>query len=115
MTDARTGYATENVEPVSPEDIRALSTWMEPRPDPARAAWFDATWDVLLSVLKGTPYPQVVESNIPCDARVKYLVLNHERQSVRVFFASGALDVVPEGGVIPEYTVLLVSHHGSAL
>ena len=71
-----------------------------------RIAYFDASWDVLVDAFKSKPSTEIT-STLPTDARPAYLVLNHERRMARVFFTSASLDVVPEGGVIPEFIVQL--------
>lgn len=73
-----------------------------------RIAWFDATWDVLLDALKVRDH--LVTTNLPADARVHHLVLDHERQMVRVFFTSAELDEIPEGALIPEFVVAATRH-----
>ena len=71
-------------------------------------AFVRVTWDVLPEVMKGHDLTQVT-SNLPADATTEHIVVDDIRRELRVHVVSASLPDVPEGQVVPEYHVQLVT------
>jgi hypothetical protein len=70
----------------------------------SRIAYVLMTYDVILSAAMDTGE---ATSNMPLDATVSHIVLLDTSQQARVYFTSKELAEVPEGGLIPEYPVIV--------
>lgn len=77
-----------------------------PRTAGLRVGYFWATWEVVLAAFLSRQ-PSALSSTLPEDAQVHHIVLDEHTRRVQVFFTSASLEVVPEGGVIPEFVPVL--------